>query len=277
MTAQSFFLATPGGQRFCLFHPAQGVVPRGRVLYIHPFAEEMNKSRRMAALQSHALAQAGFAVLQLDLGGCGDSAGDFGDARWDDWIADVRHASIWLNTQTAVRCTPLWLWGLRAGCLLSLQAAQHLDEVCNFLFWQPPWSGKALLQQFLRLRLAADMLHGTGKGAMEGMRQQLHRGLPVEVAGYLLSADVAQGLEQAALSAPTPSVPARRVEWFEVSALQHPRITPLPAGARALWHRPGIALVRHALHGPAFWQSAEIEELPELLTATTAALCKEPA
>jgi exosortase A-associated hydrolase 2 len=276
MTAQSFFMQTPNGQRFCLFHPAQGEIARGRVLYIHPFAEEMNKSRRMAALQSHALAQAGFAVLQLDLGGCGDSAGDFGDARWDEWTADVLYASAWLQTQAAVRGAPLWLWGLRAGCLLALQAAQQLNEVCNFLFWQPPWSGKVLLQQFLRLKLAAEMQVGTGKGIMEGLRQQLHRGLPVEVAGYLLSADVARGLEQASLTAPAPSVPARRVEWFEVSALLHPRIIPLPAGAPALWQRPGIALVRHALHGAAFWQTSEIKELPELLVATTAALCTEP-
>lgn len=47
---------------------------RGSIVYIHPFAEEMNKSRRMAALQARALTLAGFAVLQLDLIGCGDEA-----------------------------------------------------------------------------------------------------------------------------------------------------------------------------------------------------------
>ena len=59
---------------FCLFYPAQREIPLGSILYVHPFAEEMNKSRRMAALQAHGLAQAGYAVLQVDLRGCGESA-----------------------------------------------------------------------------------------------------------------------------------------------------------------------------------------------------------
>ena len=41
-----------GGQRFCLFHEAHDQPSRGLILYVHPFAEEMNKSRRMAALRS---------------------------------------------------------------------------------------------------------------------------------------------------------------------------------------------------------------------------------
>jgi len=60
-------------------HAAQGAA-LGSVLYGHPFAEEMNKSRRMAGLQARALARAGYDVLQIDLRGCGGSSGDFGDA-----------------------------------------------------------------------------------------------------------------------------------------------------------------------------------------------------
>ena len=67
------------------------------MVYIHPFAEEMNKARRMAALQSRALAAAGFDVLQIDLLGCGDSSGDFGDATWNDWVNDVVHGCRWLR------------------------------------------------------------------------------------------------------------------------------------------------------------------------------------
>src|SRR5687767_10614876 len=67
MRTEAMFLPVPhGGRRFCLFHTPQGAV-RALVFYIHPFAEEMNKSRRMAALQARSLAEAGFAVLQLDL------------------------------------------------------------------------------------------------------------------------------------------------------------------------------------------------------------------
>lgn len=130
---QPFFLARDGGQRFCIFHAAAGKA-KGAVLYIHPFAEEMNKARRMAALQSRSLANAGYAVLQVDLLGCGDSSGDFLDATWLAWQEDIALAYHWLRTQTPA---PLTLWGLRAGCLLAAQAAVDLEEQANFIFWHP--------------------------------------------------------------------------------------------------------------------------------------------
>ncbi|MDO9450700.1 MAG: hypothetical protein Q7J21_09460, partial [Rugosibacter sp.] len=83
VTAQPFFLSVSGRSRFCLYHsPVPGAALRGAVVYIHPFAEEMNFSRHMVALQSRALAAQGYAVLQIDLLGCGDSAGDFSEASW---------------------------------------------------------------------------------------------------------------------------------------------------------------------------------------------------
>jgi uncharacterized protein len=89
---------TPPGsrRRFAVLHQPEGP-PRGLVVYAHPFGEEMNKSRRMAALQARALAGAGNAVLQVDLLGCGDSPGDFGEAGWDDWVDDLVQAARWLR------------------------------------------------------------------------------------------------------------------------------------------------------------------------------------
>ena len=48
-----------------MFHAPGGHSVRGSVLYVHPFAEEMNKSRRMVALQSRMLAEKGFAVMHV--------------------------------------------------------------------------------------------------------------------------------------------------------------------------------------------------------------------
>ena len=89
-SAKPFFLdihTRELGRRFAVYHAPAVDQMRGQIVYLHPFAEEMNKSRRMAALQSRALASAGFAVRQLDLLGSGDSEGDFGDASWDLWVA----------------------------------------------------------------------------------------------------------------------------------------------------------------------------------------------
>ena len=152
ITPIAFFLAvTPGGagQRFCLYYPAKACKPRGAMLYAHPFAEEMNKSRRMARLQAREFANAGFAVLQIDLFGCGDSAGNFADATWDDWVNDLRCGANWLQETVAA---PLWLWGLRAGCLLLAATAAGIKSPVSYLVWQPPPSGRVLLQQFLHFR-----------------------------------------------------------------------------------------------------------------------------
>ncbi|MBN9422686.1 MAG: alpha/beta hydrolase, partial [Candidatus Accumulibacter sp.] len=121
MACEAFFLPATSGQRYCLFHrPATEGAARGALVYVHPFAEEMNKSRRMAAVQARALAAAGYAVLQIDLHGCGDSSGDFADASWAGWLDDVELACAWLRARCAA---PLWLWGLRSGCLLAAEAA----------------------------------------------------------------------------------------------------------------------------------------------------------
>ena len=281
--AQAFFLpvdSTSLSQRFCLYHPVQGIAqgdaPKGLVLYIHSFAEEMNKSRRMAALQSRALAQAGYAVLQIDLLGCGDSSGDFGDATWQGWVSDVVQGCQWLRKQNHRHSDssqpPLWLWGLRAGCLLAVEAARQIDAPCNFLFWQAPAAGKPLLQQFLRLKVAGDLLGGQAKGVMQALRDQLANGSAVEIAGYQIAPALASGLEQATLAPPALKHPTQRVEWFEVSTRADAAFGPISNQTIAQWQQAGYAVASHIVPGPAFWQTTEIEDAPVLVRATTVAL-----
>ena len=266
-----------GGQRFCLFHEAHDQPSRGLILYVHPFAEEMNKSRRMAALQSRAFAQAGYDVLQIDLLGCGDSSGDFGDATWKGWVSDVVQGCRWLrnrNTASGAESNlpALWLWGLRTGCLLAVEAANQLDAPCSFIFWQPPASGKPLMQQFLRLKVAGDMLGGQSKGAMETLRLKLAAGEAVEVAGYSLSPSLAAGLEKAQLLPFNESGHQQRMEWLELSIRDDAQLSPLSAKTFASWQNAGIASRSHAVSGPAFWQTSEIEDAPALVLATVAAV-----
>ena len=264
--------AGPLGQRFALHHAPRDGSPLGLVVYVHPFAEEMNKSRRMAALQSRALAAAGFAVLQMDLLGCGDSGGDFGDATWQAWIDDVGFACRWLRQrhtpQAGAGEPPLWLWGLRVGCLLATDAATRLDAGCNLLLWQPTVTGNGALQQFLRLKLAGEMLGGQAKGAMAALRQRLAGGEAAEIAGYLLHPALAAGLEQATLRPPVQG----QVHWLEVATSRPPTLTPASVRAIEHWRQAGCAVHAQAVTGPAFWQTAEIEEAPELLTQTLAAM-----
>lgn len=284
MQPEAFFLSVgsaehaKNNQRYCLFHPTiNGTLTRGLVVYVHPMAEEMNKARRMAGLQARALAKAGYAVLQIDLLGCGDSSADFGDATWEDWIKDVVRGSQWLRERSSSHGirpdqAPLWLWGLRSGCLLAAEAATRLNEACNFLFWQAPSAGKPLLQQFLRLKVAGDMLSGQSKGVMESMRHQLASGSALEIAGYLLSPGLAEGLEQANLLAPTTVGKVQRLEWFELSTRENASLSPVSTKTVNQWKQNGFATRSHLVRGPAFWQTSEIEDAPELIAATVDAL-----
>lgn len=260
---EAFYLPTAAGQRFCVYHgPPVGM--RATFLYVHPFTEEMNKTRRMAALQARCLAEVGFGVLQIDLGGCGDSSGEFADATWQGWVDDVLRAGLWLR---ALGDAPLWLWGLRAGCLLCTAVAPSLGGDNNYLFWQPTPSGKVLLQQFLRMRTAGDKLAGKEGPSTAALRQALERGEAVDVAGYRLGPDLARGLEQASLSPPPGS---GRLECLEVSS--RPQATPSPAIEAMLsqWREAGHAAHARMVEGAPFWQTTEIEEVPALLSATQA-------
>jgi exosortase A-associated hydrolase 1/exosortase A-associated hydrolase 2 len=276
--AQAFFLAAQTGQRYALYHPAQGR-PRGQVLLAHAFAEELNKTRRMTALQSRALASAGYAVLQIDLLGCGDSSGDFGDASWDAWLHDLALARAWLQAQMPEgAAVPLWLWGVRAGCLLAADLARTLAEPCHLLLWQPTFlTGSQQLQQFLRLRLAADLLAQAGagaKGAMQALQDQVAAGQTLEIAGYALAPTLATGLARSALMPPVVPLGAAQLVWLEVAAAAREANQVGPAAARTVqaWQQAGWHVQARSVQGPAFWQTVDAEEAPGLLEATHAAL-----
>lgn len=272
--ARPYFLEMPrqGGQRFCLFHPARGM-PRGLVLYLHPFAEEMNKARRMAALQSRAMAAAGFAVLQIDLLGCGDSSGDFGDALWTAWLDDGLQACQWLEKEHGR--LPLWIWGLRAGSLLAVELAASLGRAARLLLWQPVLSGKQLTQQFLRLKLAAGLASGgVGKQTQAELLNMLAEQGQLEIAGYRLSAALVGQLEHASMLSPPTGLPNSLVYWFEMSSTADAELGPASRQAVGRWRDAGHAVHPRTIAGPGFWQTSEIEEAPALIEASMAALLR---
>lgn len=236
------------------------------MLYIHPFAEEMNKARRMAALQARALAAAGYDVLQIDLLGCGDSSGDFADACWQAWQDDISEAVCVLRQRSAA---PLILWGLRAGCLLAAEAAAALTEPADFILWQPVISGKQHWQQFMRLKMAGEMASGQAKAVGEQLRQRLAAGQPVEIAGYSVATALAAGLEQAELKPPAGN---GRVIWLETSLRDEATLAPVSQKRIEQWQAAGWHVDARIARGPAFWQTTEIEDAPELIAATLAGL-----
>lgn len=189
-------LPADGGQRFCILRRPAGAV-RGAVLYVHPFAEEMNKSRRAVAVTARALASEGWAVLQPDLFGCGDSSGEFGEASWGAWVEDVARAGAWAAEHFG---GVAWLWGLRAGCLVATEALPRVAPTSGILLWQPVVSGKQHLNQFLRMKVAGGAIgNAAERTTTQALRDRIARGEAVEVAGYAIGTGLAEGLERAEL------------------------------------------------------------------------------
>ena len=253
----AFFMDGARGQRFCLLHtPPAGQAALGHVVYVHPFAEEMNASRRMAALQARALARAGFAVLQMDLMGCGDSSGHFEEATWDVWLDDVAHARRWMREQWP---GVAWLWGLRAGCLLAAQACRLDGESSRLLLWQPVMTGKQHLNQFLRLQMAGDIARGEPNRGTSRLLHQLEQGQSVEVAGYSVSAALAQGMAQADLN----GLPAgTHVVTLELGHADTEPVSPALAAQLQRWQDAGCSALAQGVAGAAFWQMQECPDSP---------------
>ncbi|MFB9243740.1 hydrolase 2, exosortase A system-associated [Massilia antarctica] len=275
--AEPFFLQTDLGQRFCLFHPPAGPHCHGAVLYVHPFGDEMNKARRMAALQARALAAQGYGVLQLDLYGCGDSSGEFAEARWDIWKDDLAAGCAWLSARLSA---PLSLWGLRLGALLALDYAhdnaQHARHpLAQLVLWQPVQNGATFLTQFLRLLTANAMLaeggdtkksdKSTGTAAL---RATLLGGEMLEVAGYDIAPALAVAIDSkdAARLAPLTCP----VHWMETSAAAERPLTPAVLRLAEAWRAAGVDLHLQQVSCTPFWSTQEIAESPELLAATSA-------
>ena len=278
LCAEAFFLKAEPGQRFCLFHPPAGAC-RGAVLYVPPFGEEMNKARRMAALQARALAAEGFGVLLLDLYGCGDSSGDFSEARWDIWKRDVALGQQWLRQRLG---RPVSLWGLRLGALLALDYARDHppgapQAPATLLLWQPVQNGATFLTQFLRLRIANDMLAEDKEkgGGTKALRDMLRAGVALEIAGYELAptlADAIEGLDAAALL--TTACP---VHWFEAVPADGRPLSPGAAKVVAVWQASGVDLRTHLVTCPPFWATQEVTECAALLAATLSVLSRAAA
>jgi exosortase A-associated hydrolase 2 len=260
--AEPFFFDAAPGTRFCLYHAAApGVPPRGGILYLHPLGDEMNRARRAAATQARAFAAAGYTVLQFDLFGCGDSCGDFHNARWELWRTDVAALLQWLAARAGGR---VFLWGLRLGALLALDVA-HRIPVAGLILWQPFARGRTCLNQFLRggvpiLAPSTALPHTT-----TALRAHLYGHGAIEVGGYELAADLARALDACDAAELRPQAPV--VLWLATGS---PVASTAAATALRLEQRwAGARIVFHHIPGPPFWAAPEPVEVAPLIAATT--------
>jgi exosortase A-associated hydrolase 2 len=263
----AFFLGTAAARRFCLVTAPDGPQVRGAILHVHGFAEELNLARRTTAQAARELAQDGWLVLQMDLQGCGDSAGDFADASWSGWMDDLDRGLAWLRERSP---GPVLAWSMRAGSLLAADWMIRRGALLPHLAWQPVASGKQYLTQFLRIRLAGDLASSPdAKSVLAQMRADLQAGRPVLVAGYMAPPALTQGLEAAELAA----LAGRSGQLRVLEMVSEAPLLPSPANQMLLERlaQGGLQCSLQAVQAPKFWQIYGAPVAQALVTETVRA------
>jgi exosortase A-associated hydrolase 2 len=265
---EAFFLDGSAGRLFCVFRPGRPLPSRAGaaapvVLVLPAFAEEMNKTRRMLSLFAQQAQAAGIGTLIPDLYGTGDSEGDFGEATLERWADDLDRAARWLEARSAA---PLSVLAVRCGALLA-NLLPGRRPGGSLVLWQPVTSGRVFANQFLRLRLAGELLAGGGQADSAALRKELEREGRLEVAGYETSAELLRGLESLELKQLDPAG-YRSVRAFEVGTLQPPAVSPALERVLAGWRRDGGDVAGAVVAGDPFWGTTEIATVPALVTAT---------
>jgi exosortase A-associated hydrolase 2 len=255
-----------------LWSPPNPAPALAAVMFAPPFAEELNKCRRMMTLQAQSLAAAGFYTLLLDVHGTGDSEGDFGEATWERWLVDLASGAEWLRS---LGTTKLSLIGVRAGALMALEACPAFFDLHRLVLWAPVASGAQHLAQFLRLKVAGGTLAASeSRTSAADLRASLKAGDALEIAGYTLAPALASSLESRSLERFASSWRAPTL-WIDRAV--GPRAAD-PSGALAARLREaGAPLTRELLSGEPFWSTVEIGLAPDWIERTTQWLLQECA
>ena len=258
------------GPLFAVHYQAARAPADHAVLYLPPFAEELNRARRMAALQARSLAENGIGTLILDPYGSGDSGGEFADSRWQTWRDDSLRAVAWLRARGYRRIT---LLGLRLGALLALDAAGQADTpIERVVLWQPVLRGDQMMTQFLRLRLAAELSTGArGRDGTAALRQQLTAEKIIEIAGYELHHELVAALDGLKLAELGQSCRAP-IEWIDVVTEASQGVSPAQEQVMARWRQATVDFRHHQAVGEPFWTLQETTVAPGLVSVTSALL-----
>lgn len=247
---------------------------RARAVFFPPFGDEMNQSRRMFRLTAEALAARGIEGCVFDLLGTGDSSADFREASVSAWLgdcrrmlADVRHEDI-----------PIVLIGCRLGVALAAKASQSLEEPAVLLVgWAPVLQGSQQLNGLLR---AAKFTRGN-RPQMPDPKASWVVGEVSWLAGYPISPILAEQLSSLDATGAPRVERAVLLELRGVDNATAPAVSDALRRRSATWEESGVPTEAIALRGPAFWNVADLVDVPQLVDATVekveAALGSVPA
>jgi len=258
------FIGEPGRRLFVLLRTPGGV--NGEcTLVVPPFAEEMNKCRRLVTEYAQHECRQGRGVLCVDLAGTGDSEGEFSAARVDRWLGDLACAAAW-SASRGWRVTGAL--GIRLGAILAASlVVAHKFELSRVLLWQPVTSGARMIDQFLRLRVMAARMESGANETVGALRASLQARETVQVAGYALSGALVSDIDAldlvAALALPFPPI-----RWFDIVADTNAHVAPGTQRILDSLRAKGLRIEHTQVAGEPFWMATEFVKNPTLVAAS---------
>jgi len=183
MLIESFHSGSHGQRRYCSLHrPLTRLVRSTGVVLCYPLGHEYYRAHRSYVKLADQLARLGFPVMRFDYFGSGDSEGECGHERLEDWLHEIAEVVEELRSREPV--SGIALGGMRFGATLSLLAAQRIDSVRALMLWDPLAEGSRYidelqhlhgrllndLERFARPRRAEDCSEGEFIGTRYGSR-----------------------------------------------------------------------------------------------------------
>ncbi len=188
------------------------------IVFVPPFAEEMNRCRRWLSLTAAHLEAQNIQTLIFDLPGTGDSPQPFAEATWESWVEATRRAIAWASQNG-----PLLVAGVRFGALLADAVATDKFRLINIA---PMADGSTVVRNFLRAGgpNAQNMLEKTGVA---------------HIAGYVLRKSLADAIaaQKLAGSAPALDVSGHAHPWLQVEPEEPTTLAQSTADQLLSWMR----------------------------------------
>ena len=239
------------------------------VIFVPPFAEEMNRSKRMYVLCARLLADSGINAICFDYSGTGDSSGEWGEFSYSDWVSDLNDVYQYYSKVGK----NISFIALRFGALVLADAVTSSDlKADRCVLWDPIETGEMLTRQLIRMKIAAAMADTSKKLTTQEIKDSIKNNGYLESGGYHLSESLLDAINSKNITRSMNSLLARtHIDWMTLGKYKDVDTKWLPNSFTASELAESDAqnkLTMHPVNDVKFWMQQEVTISPALLRAT---------
>lgn len=246
------------------YSPAAGSSGKA-VILVPPFAEELNRSKRMYVLCAQRLAGAGLDAYCFDFVGTGDSYGEWGSFSWADWQQNL------VDVYEHIRASgvdDISVIALRLAALLVAETvASRQIQLSKCLLWDPVEDGEVYVRQLLRLKIAAAMTEEAASLTTKDVLASIEQHGFLEVGGYRITAELLDSIKQTKLTKTIEVLMnSSQLHWMVLKNTGQSNTVSIPLSVpKALQDK----VILHAVQDTRFWMQQEVTIAPALLQKTS--------